>query len=151
MGKIQKWFIPDKNGILSNDKYIKALVVTDLSSGNFCQAYCSYYGFCDKIPDPRDIHNITLSSFMDFCMDCVANDEVNGNSLIPIEGSIEEFLDKEGYDLYQSILKYNPRVEIKTVIDKVCKGWCESYDPSYCNCKSSNFTCILRNLFENNK
>ena len=148
MEKIQKWFIPDKTGNLLFDKYIKAIVITDLSSGNICKAYCPYYGLCDKIPDPRDINNITLSSFMDFCMDYVGSDE---NSFIPIEGSIEEFLDKEGYDLYQSILKYNPRIELKTVIDKVCKGWCESYDPSYCNCKSSNFTCILRNLFENNK
>jgi hypothetical protein len=31
MEKIQKWFIPDKNGNLSNDKYIKAIVITDFS------------------------------------------------------------------------------------------------------------------------
>jgi hypothetical protein len=89
---------------------------------------------------------------MDFCNDCVDNKDVDhNNSFVPIEDSIQEFLDKEGYDLYQSVLKYNPRVEIKTVIDKVCKDWCESYDPSYCNCRESNFTCILKNLFENNK
>ena len=141
MDKLHKWFITKEDKDTNSENYIKARKVSD-NSLYVCDELCPYYGLCNDIPDPRDIEN-TSKSFLDFC-----EQSEDGNYYIPIEGSIEEYLDKKGYDMFQSILEYNPKIEITKLIDKVCSGWCENYDPSHCNCKSTNYTCILKNLFE---
>lgn len=157
MDKIIKWFFTKDDKKEKTDNFIIGRLYTGCSP--VCECICSYKGFCQNIPDPRDITN-SKSSLLDFCSECDRNYKGEGDfitdddlkeTLIPAEGSIEEFFEKQGVDLYQICLKKNPKVELKTIIDKVCKGWCSSYDPSYCNCKSTNYTCILKNLFEEEK
>lgn len=129
-----------------------------------CETRCPYSKICKLMPDPRDpegSQKLGFDGFLNFCGD-LGTAQLNGENdeqakgdvdlanYVPAPGSIEDtFEDFPG--IFNVAIQANPIVRVKDVIEHACKGWCPDWSEDYHNCNSGNMTCILRNLFINQK
>lgn len=138
--------VTGKNGETYHFKF-KPVVIKD-SNEMVCENNCPYNNICDEIRDPRDIDNPDRC-FSDFCAELGESDEEEEDLLymIPDSGSLEEGF-KNRKDIFQQIIKEDPVIRLKDLIDSVCAdGWCPEYLADHSNCNSCNLGCILHNLF----
>lgn len=111
---------------------------------------------CRLLKNPAKM-NEEDSTFMDLCSNLedytrdkdkerVTHPDDDVVAYVPIEGTLEENLsDVDNY--VQTLIKDRGYVKIGDVIDNICSdGLCGMYDPSHCNCDSTNEMCLLRSL-----
>ena len=122
----------------------------DTEGARPCEDFCPYADICDKIPDPRDPEN-KERSFLDFCGELAENEDEKLIDVIPCENSIESSLSDVVGDIYQTLIDKKHLVSVGEAIDKICPGWCDSYDKEHSACKVTNKSCILSNLFSGKK
>lgn len=122
----------------------------DTEGARPCEDFCPYADICDKIPDPRDPEN-KERSFLDFCGELAENEDEKLIDVIPCENSIESSLSDVVGDIYQTLIEKKQLVSVGEAIDKICPGWCDSYDKEHSACKVTNKSCILSNLFSGKK
>ena len=122
----------------------------DTEGARPCEDLCPYADICDKIPDPRDPEN-KERSFLDFCGELAENEDEKLIDVIPCENSIESSLSDVVGDIYQTLIEKKQLVSVGEAIDKICPGWCDSYDKEHSACKVTNKSCILSNLFSGKK
>lgn len=107
-----------------------------------CSDICRYSLICDKLKDPTGESNC----FSEYCLKVnsnVSSEDDTESFYIPddLENSFKDS------DVFKEILDSDPMVKVNDVIKSVCaEGFCDSYTPDCSNCKSSNMTCILRDL-----
>ena len=118
----------------------------DTEGARACEKLCPYAEVCDKIPDPRDPQN-KERSFLDFCGELSESEDEKFIDVIPCENSIENSLSDVIGDMYQKLIERNHLVSVGKAIDKICPGWCDSYDKEHSACKVTNKSCMLKNLF----
>jgi hypothetical protein len=118
----------------------------DTEGARPCEQFCPYADICDKIPDPRDPQNKDRS-FLDFCGELSEAEDDKFVDVIPCENSIETSLSDVVGDVYQTLINRKHLVSVDKAIDKICPGWCDSYDKEHSACKVTNKSCMLSNLF----
>lgn len=118
--------------------------------GKVCD-YCPYEALCPNLPDPRDIDN-PESTLIDFCAIIESEDDKKFENCYPEEGSLEEVYEDRA-DIVQKLIENNPMVSVHKVIESVCGGvgLCPDYNPEHTGCSDKNVTCILKQLFKNDK
>lgn len=137
----------------NGEKHVKFFQFTGEDTGGKrpCEEICPYAEFCDKIPDPREPKN-EERKFMDFCGELgSAEGDDKYIDVIPAEGAIEEELSDVIGDVYQDMIKEKKLVKVDRVIKAVCSGWCEKFSEDFKNCTAENKSCILAQLFKNEK
>ncbi len=120
--------------------------ITDSQGKMMCTACCPYKDICERIPDPRNPEDKSLS-FIDYCSSLNESDDEEYLNCVPVEGTIEKELRDIIPDIYQQIIKEENLVPVNKVIDSVCSGWCDLYSKDHTNCTSNNKLCILNSLF----
>jgi hypothetical protein len=121
-------------------------MLKELSEDQLVCDYCSYSEICDKIKNPRTL-NDQDSTFEDFCSEIGELENPENLNLYPVPGSLEEGF-KEDFDIFQELIKKNPTVRVNDLVESVCSsGWCDDYSEDHCNCKASNKSCLLNDLF----
>lgn len=114
-----------------------------------CNVCCSYGRACLNLRDPRDPSN-PEKLFQHFCTNLgkegSESEDSDLQSMVPVPGTIEKNLG-DFEDIYQQIIKSDPQVKLSQVIEKVCSGWCDMYNPEKSNCNSNNSLCMLKDLF----
>ena len=122
----------------------------DTEGARACEKLCPYADICDQIPDPRCPEN-KERSFLDFCGELSENDDEKFVDVIPCEGSIETSLSDVIGDVFQTLIERRHLVSVPDAIDKICPGWCDSYDKEHSACRVTNKSCMLTNLFFGSK
>ena len=114
---------------------------------NICNTKCPYRKICEEIPDPRCPQNKD-KTFIDFCGELGGgeNDDPELVNSVPVKGTLEKAFEHDT-DVFQALIKRDPMVHVKDVIESVCQGWCDNYNENYSNCNECNATCILNGLF----
>ncbi len=118
----------------------------DTEGARPCEQFCPYAEYCDQIPDPRDPEN-KERSFLDFCGELSENEDEKYIDVIPCENSIESSLSDVVGDVFQTLINKKHLVSVDKAIDKICPGWCDSYDQEHSACRVTNKSCMLTNLF----
>lgn len=139
--------------------------VKELSNENesLCDNVCPYkLKLCTRLPHPDPDYAKDGDTFRDFCdkADDIINRE-EGNrpgaqsinpsdykfcGFVPVKGTIEE--NYRDTDYFQEMIKKNSLVSIRSVINAICGEECSSYKEDLSNCKSTNKSCILHELFK---
>ena len=124
-----------------------------------CETRCPYSKVCKLLPDPRKPESEAkpgFDGFLNFCGDLGTaqgdgeEQDIELANYVPCEGSIEKTFE-DRHDILNIVIKANPSVKVKDVIEHACRDWCPDWSEDYHNCNSSNMTCILRGLFSNDK
>lgn len=122
-----------------------------------CDFHCPYGKVCQYLPDPRNPENKEYK-FCDLCaelgdkaMDEEGIDYSLFRTMVPCEGEIERVFGEDIPSITDIILKANPMYSLSSIIDKVCPGMCEFYDPEHSQCGCDNPLCILTGLWKGSK
>lgn len=133
------------------DRYLtfKPVKVEDFENGYICETDCPYgEKICGRLRNP-EVPDDETQSFMDFCSNLDLEDKTM-ELYVPIEGTLESNLfDLD--DVNKELINNRELVSVKEVIDSVCDGMCDLYDKTHCNCKMTNPTCLLQDLFKKKK
>ncbi len=126
-----------------------------------CEDLCPYnIDLCTKLPYPDPVLAKEGKTFRDLCdeADDILNRQRNipsGDSdvreecaaFIPLVGTIEE--NYRNVEYFQDLIKKNSLVCIRKVINAICGEECEYFNEDLSECKSTNKSCILHELFKN--
>lgn len=113
-----------------------------------CSSCCPYGSICDKLRDPRNPDDPD-GRLEDWCLE---NDFKEDNievsefaTMVPMEGSIENLYPEES-EPFKQLMELNPSINLRTLIDSVCPGFCDQYKKDHSSC-SLNSICIFKSLF----
>lgn len=110
-----------------------------------CEKVCKYYNVCHLLPDPRGNERY---KFLDFCGIAPIDKEGMDQNYIPQMGTLEENF-KDDEDIMKILFDSNPSIPLRDFSDKVCKTFCDDYEPTHSKCTGCNANCILAPLLKN--
>ncbi len=117
-----------------------------------CQL-CPYEKVCDHIKSPA-YPNDPNQSLAAFCSDNIVlngedaedvDEDGKEYDFVPVEGTWEKNV-PELFEMSE-IVKDNPLVRLKDVVESTCAKWCDSYKDDFSGCGSED-VCLLKKLFE---